>query len=82
VLPDAVPGESGSTAVLFSRLLPKRVKDLLQSTSNSMRESFMRCQSAVFEANALARNTLSSVGLPSSLEVANAALSGELWLIT
>jgi len=78
VIPDAVPGDGFPAAVLFSRLLPKRVKELLKNTNNSMRESFMRCQSAVFEANALARNTLSSVGLPGSLEVANAALSDPL----
>ena len=73
-VPDSIVGESVPN--LLSYLLPRQISDLLQSTSVNLTNLLSRSEAMSQEATLTARSTLSSVGLPGSLELANANMIG------
>lgn len=73
-VPDSIVGESIPN--LLSYLLPRQISDLFQSTSVNLTNLLSRSEAMSQEATLTARSTLSSVGLPGSLELANANMIG------
>ena len=73
-VPDSIVGESVPN--LLSYLLPRQISDLFQSTSVNLNNLLSRSEAMSQEATLTARSTLSSVGLPGSLELANANMIG------
>ena len=74
--PDTVPGE-GVQPNLFTFLFPRQVSELLRNTAAALSATQSRAQTLAASLNATAHSTLSSVGLPASVEIANASLTGD-----
>eukprot|EP01036_Dinobryon_divergens_P023391 gene23391-31732_t len=74
VKPSPIPENVSSESVpnLFSFLLPRHISDLVQSTSANLSQLLSRAEAVSQDATLTARSSLSSVGLPGSIELANA----------